>query len=215
VATNLTNARNFQTELSAGIRAVATTVGGGGLKLNVQLNPLADQPTYQMTCQLTNVDLPALNNFLRAYGKFDVERGQFALFASVAAKDGSYDGYLKVFFDHLDVFEWEKERKKNALQIFWEAIVGTLTTVLKNQQKDQLATRIPISGNYTEKNIGILSAVGGILRNAFIRALVPRLDEKVTVTTVEKKTVEKQTRASTAAQHEKRGAERLVHPEKP
>ena len=103
-----------------------------------------------MTAQLTNVDLTALNNFLRAYGKFDVARGDFALFASIASKDGNYDGYLKVFFNKLDVFAWEKERKKNVLKIFWDAIVGTAADIFKNQSRDSLATRIPISGSYHE-----------------------------------------------------------------
>ena len=80
--------------------------------------------------------------------------GQFALYKSVASKDGNYDGYIKVFFDKLKVFAWEKERKKDALQIFWQAVVGTLTDVFKNHPKDSLATRIPISGTYQYHKIG-------------------------------------------------------------
>lgn len=186
-ATNLTNARSLNRELPAGVEAHATTLGGGGLDLHLQLNPLAPAPTYQVTAQLTNVDLVALNDFLKAYGKFDVERGEFALFTSVAAKEGSYEGYLKVFFEHLDVFAWEKERGKNVLQIFWQAIVGAVTTILKNQSTDSLATRVPISGSYGTEKIGTWTAIASLLQNAFIRALVPKLDEHVTVRNVEEK----------------------------
>ena len=148
-------------------------------------------PTYQLTAQLTNVDLTALNDFLKAYGKFDVASGQFALYTSVASKDGNYDGYLKVFFNKLNVFAWEKERQKNALQIFWEAIVGTVAEVLKNHPRDSLATRIPISGSYKGHSIGTWTAVATLMRNAFIRALVPKVDEKETVQKVEQKVEEK------------------------
>jgi hypothetical protein len=180
-ATNLTNSREVKGELPAGALARGTTIGGGALDVHVQLDPMAAAPTFQATAQLSNVDLPALNDFLKAYGKFDVASGKFALYTSIASKDGSYDGYAKVFFENLHVFAWEKERGKNALEIFWQAIVGTLATAFKNQPHDYLATRIPISGTYGKEKVDTWAAVCSLLRNAFIKALVPKLDEKLTV----------------------------------
>lgn len=191
VATNLNNSRKVGTNLPGGVIAHATTLGGGGFYMQLQIDPMAKEPTYQVTAQLTNVDLTALNDFLKAYGKFDVERGQFGLYTSVASKDGNYDGYVKVFFDKLKVFAWEKEKKKDAAQIFWEAIVGTLTTALKNQPKDSLAMRVPISGSYNGTKVGTWTAISTLLRNAFVRALVPKIDEKETVQGVEKKLEQK------------------------
>jgi Domain of Unknown Function (DUF748) len=186
-ATNLNNSRDLHTNLASGIKASGTTIGGGALDLSVQLDPMAPAPTYQLTAQLTNVDLPALNSFLKAYGKFDVESGRFAIFTSIASKEGTYDGYAKVFFERLHVFSWEKEKKKNVLGVFWEAIVGTLTTAFKNQKHDYLATRIPISGSYGKEKLGTWPAIATLLRNAFIKALEPKIDEKVTVKNVEQK----------------------------
>jgi hypothetical protein len=186
-ATNLNNSRKIHRELPAGCVAHATTIGGGDLDVKVQLNPMAHDPTYQVDAQLTNVDLTALNSFLKAYGKFDVERGVFGIFTSVASKDGDYTGYIKVFFNNLKVFAWEKEKKKNPLQIAWEATVGSVATLLKNQPKDSLATRVPISGSYKGSHVGVLPAIGTLLRNAFIRALIPSVDQKVTLKDVEQK----------------------------
>jgi hypothetical protein len=186
VATNLSNTRDSKMELPAGLTANGHTLGGGSVELQLQFNPLAAAPTFEVTCQLTNVDLTALNDFLKAYGKFDVERGEFALYTSIAAKEGNYEGYLKVLFEDLDVFAWEKERKKNVLEIFWQAIVGTATTIFKNHPKDRLATKVPITGTFEKTDVHVWSAVGTLLRNAFIRALVPKLDQKVSVEDVEK-----------------------------
>src|SRR5436190_9848321 len=127
------------------------------------------------------MDLVALNDFLKAYGKFDVDRGLFALYTSIASKDGTYEGYVKVLFENLDVFAWEKERKKNVLEIFWQAIVGTLTTAFKNQPKDRLGTSIPVFGSYENPQVGVWSAVANLLQNAFIRALLPKVDREVTL----------------------------------
>ncbi|HSY44371.1 MAG TPA: DUF748 domain-containing protein [Candidatus Acidoferrum sp.] len=186
VATNLSNAREVRQQLPAGIEARGKTLGEGRLYLQCNLNPLAKAPTFQLEASLTNVDLTQLNSFMRAYGKFDVARGQFALFASFAAADEKYDGYVKVFFNDLKVFKWEKERKKDALQIFWQAIVGTLTTLLKNHPHDQLATKVPITGAFQNTDVHLWPTIETLLRNAFIRALVPQPDQKVSVDTARK-----------------------------
>jgi hypothetical protein len=186
-ATNLTNTRDLPHELPSGVVARGNTIGGGQVQLETHMNLLAEKPAFELTAQVTNVDLVALNDFLKAYGKFDVERGRFALFGSFAVAEGKYDGYAKVFFDNLDVFDWEKERKKNILQIFWQAIVGGVSTVFRNLPKDQLATKIPISGAYENSSIGTWSAISTLLKNAFISALVPKLDRSIKVEEVKEK----------------------------
>jgi hypothetical protein len=187
LATNLNNARDVKQKLPSGLVAHATTIGGGLLDLNLKLNVLKTPPAYEINCGLTNVDLTALNTFLRAYGKFDVARGNFSIYTSVAADNGSFEGYFKVFFQNLDVFAWEKERQKNILEVFWQAVVGGVAEVLKNHPKDQLAAKVPISGSYSNSTVNVWVATGTVLQNAFIHALVPKLDQTVTVDQVEKK----------------------------
>lgn len=186
-ATNLSNIRNKKIELPAGIRANAKTIGNGSMYFHLQFNPTAPAPEYQLQASLTNVDLPALNNFLEAYGKFRVANGDFAMFTSVAATNKAYDGYVKIFFNHLDVFSWKEAHEENILQMFWEAVIGAVTTVFKNQPQDQLATKIPISGVYTNSSVDLMTTIGKLLQNAFIHALLPKFDQKVTTGEVTKK----------------------------
>jgi hypothetical protein len=186
VATNLTNTRGLNQKLPSGLVASGSTIGGGQLNLQLQMNLLKPTPAYELNCGLTNVNLVALNSFLRAYGSFDVARGNFALFTSVAGDGGNYNGYFKVFFGNLEVFQWEKDKKKNIVAVFWQAIVGGVTTVFKNHPKDQLATKVPISGSDTGSKVGIWTATATILENAFIHALVPKLDQHVSVDQVDK-----------------------------
>ncbi len=181
VATNLTNAREIKQPLPAGVEVYGKTLGDGRFNIQCKVNPLAKTPTFQLNTSLTNVDLTQLNSFLRAYGKFDVERGDFAFFTSFAAADDKYDGYVKVFFNNLKVFKWEKERKKDALQIFWQAIVGTVATLLKNHSHDQLATKVPITGAFNQSDVHLWPTIQTLLRNAFIRALVPQPDEAIKI----------------------------------
>jgi hypothetical protein len=181
VATNLTNARDTRQTLPAGVTARGLTVGDGLVDLQVHLNPMERHPTFEMTCVLTNVNVVALNDLLQAYGKFDVEKGTMHLYTSVASTDGQYEGYVKVLFEDLDVVQWEKDQKESALGVFWEAVVGTFTTLFKNQPKDRLATKVPIAGSYQDTDVGTWTAVSTLLRNAFIRALLPKLDQQMSL----------------------------------
>ncbi len=181
MATNITNSRKVTAKLPAGLHASGTTIGGGGFEMQMQANPVMKLPTLQLTAQLTNLNLVALNEFLRAYGKFDVSSGTFSLFTSFAAEAGSYDGYAKIFFTDLEVFDLRQDRRENIVQRFWEAIVGTVAEILSNPPRDQLATRIPISGSFETTDVDVWTAAGTLLQNAFLRSLVPALDERVTV----------------------------------
>lgn len=186
-ATNLTNSREVNDRLPAGVVARGTTIGEGELELLLRLNPLEEQPTFELVAGITNMNLVALNDFMRAYGKFDVNSGKFQVFTEVAAADGRYEGYVKPFFENLDIFDWDKERKKNLLQKFWQAIVAGVGAAFKNQPEDQLATRIPIEGNFEKTDIDLLATIGGILRNAFVSALLPKVDREIDVEEVEQK----------------------------
>jgi hypothetical protein len=186
LATNFTNSRKLNQKLPAGIAAHGRALGRGGLDLDIHVNPMADRPTFELIGQLTNVDLVQLNNFLKAYGKFDVARGDFAIFTSFAAKEGDYDGYCKVFIKNLKVFNWDKDKQKDVLEIFWKAIVGTLTAAFKNQPHDQLATKIPITGTLNKTDVHVWPTVATLLRNAFIKSLLPKVDESVKIEQVDK-----------------------------
>jgi Domain of Unknown Function (DUF748) len=186
VATNLTNNRNSQEKLPAGLKAHGRALGDGNFELDLKMDPLQKEPTFELNASLTNVDLVQLNPFLRTYGKLDVARGDFSMFTSAASVQGVYQGYVKVLFKNLDVFEWEKERKKNVLDIFWEGIVGVLSEGFRNHSHDQLAAQIPLSGSFTNLHADLWSTTGSLLKNAFIRALVPKITPEEKVEDVEK-----------------------------
>jgi len=186
-ATNLTNSRKVNDELPAGVQAHGKTIGDGEFDVHLRLNPMQEQPTFKLAAAITNMNLVALNDFLRAYGKFDVEKGNFCVYTEVAAADGRFEGYIKPLFENLDVFDWQKERGKNILEKFWEAIAAGVAQVFKNHSKDRLATKIPISGTFEKKDVDIWATIGGVLKNAFVRALLPKFDTGVSLDDVKNK----------------------------
>jgi hypothetical protein len=184
-ATNLTNAENQKAELPALIEATAKTIGGGDVHAEVKLNPVATSPTFELTGTVSGMDLTAFNNFIQAYGGFNVGQGIFSLYTNVASKGGGYDGYVKVFFKNLHVFILEKEGKRDILQVFWDAVMGGVTAVLTNPNGN-LAAKVPISGSYGKSHVGVWAAMGSVIQNAFFQALLPKFDKKITVKSVVK-----------------------------
>lgn len=73
----------------------------------------------------------------------------------------------------------------------YESLVGAVGVVLKNREEKQVATKIPIEGEYGETTVGSWYAVVEVLRNAFIQALYPAIDNDITIMSVDKVETEK------------------------
>lgn len=178
LATNLTNSREIQTNLPASLKVQGYTIGGGEVKLNIGMNPLADDPTFLMALGVRDLNLPALNDLLEAYAKIDVKGGNFELFSELAAADGKVEGYVKPLMHDLDIIDLSED-KKNPLKLAWEAVVASVVHVFKNHPKDQFGTKVPIAGTFDDPKTGTWPTVVNLLRNAFVKALPSRIEDEI------------------------------------
>lgn len=185
-ALNLTNSMDLSKSLVASIDAEGGAMGSGRFKTHIDLDPYAKAPTFNLDMSVSNVPLVKMNDFLRAYGNFDVERGTFGLYGEIAAEKGRFTGYLKPIFKELKVISW-KEEHKNVFQFLWEAVVGTVAEIFENQPKEQIATRIPLSGSFKDPEADIWSTIGTLFKNAFIQALIPGIEQRITFKSVDEK----------------------------
>lgn len=186
LATNLTNSRKVAKTLHANIESSGIVLGNGKFKVNVNLDPYAKQPTFKLDMSVNNVDLVKLNDFLRAYGKFDVHHGTFGLYGEFAAADGKFEGYLKPLLEEVEVVRWKEDIKKPFFKLLWKAVVGAVVGVFKNQPEDRLATKIPFNGTFDDPGADIWATIGNLLKNAFIQALMPGLDNSINLKDVKK-----------------------------
>ena len=148
------------------------------MELHVKLDPLASEPRFDLELAVKDVDLVDLNELLEAYGKFNVKRGTFEVFAEIAGSEGNFDGYVKPFFEDLNVLELEHDAK-NPVKLVWQAIVAGAVKIFKNHPEDQLATKIPVSGTFERTDVAIWTTIVNVLRNAFIEAFRARIDESI------------------------------------
>ena len=129
--------------------------------------------------------LDTLNAFFKAYGKFSIDSGNFSLFAEAAAKDGDYKGYLKPLIKDLKVLGASNKDEKPITKL-WEAVIGAVAYVFTNHKKDQLGTKVPFEGSFGKTRTNIVYAIFQVVRNAFVEALTPSLDNEINIGTVGK-----------------------------
>jgi hypothetical protein len=178
-----TGLRNRPDEAGAGefparITVTGESLGAGTVDLLLVAEPLAAQPHFHLSLKLDNVNLPALNESLRAYAGVDVSRGTFRLVGEMAGRDGGFQGYLKPFFENLDFKNVADQDKGLGAQI-WEHLVAAFAWLVKDKSRDQMATRIPFEGKFGDAKIGLFATFTNLFRHGFIRAFNPIVDNSV------------------------------------
>jgi hypothetical protein len=179
-ARNLTNSEERPGSLVSTFEARALAMKSGRIRMDGKVNPYAKAPTFDVALRLNDLDLRQLNPYLRAYAKIDVERGSFSLDSELAAKEGRFNGYVKPFIEKLDVVRWGQEEESLPNKA-WQAAVEAAGELFQDQSRDRTATRIPIEGRFDQPDIDVWSAVGNLLRNAFIEALQRGLEGSIDV----------------------------------
>jgi hypothetical protein len=165
-------------ELPAEIYVEGDSLGGGKVKLMLKAEPLAAQPHFHLSFKVDNVNLPDLNDSLKAYANVDVGKGTFRVAGEVAGKDGGFQGYVKPFFEDLD-FHNLSDKNNGIGARLWERVVAGLAWLVKNKPRDQVATRIPFQGRFGDSKIGMWRTIANLFRHGFIRAFNPTVEGSV------------------------------------
>lgn len=175
---DLGNIRDQTNPMVTTVHASAVAMDEAKLDCKMTLDPFSYRPTFHLAVRLLGLDVTKLNDLALAYGKFDFKRGWFDLVVEADSKEGQLSGYVKPLFRNLRVFSvGEDIGEGTVLQFFWQALMGGVTTVLKNFPRDQFGTLIPFNADVSgTTTTDILATVGNILRNAFVRAYLPRLE---------------------------------------
>lgn len=184
-ATNLRNKVDKNELLPSTIIASATCFQSGELFLDVKLDPLNPEPTFELEEKMRDVQLTQLNDFTEAYLKFKIIGGTMGLYTEIAARSGNFDGYSKPLFHDIKVETNIKENKN-----IWHWLIANgaqlVTNLFSNHSHDkQFATQIPIHGTFNKPVTDNWAAIGGVLKNAFIEALTPTLDSTLHISDVE------------------------------
>jgi len=180
VALNLANVEEAGEKLPSTVTATASSIGGGAFKGNMKVNALKRIPDFDGEYQITNINLTSLNSFIKAYAKFDVERGKLDLYSELKSTNGKLDGYIKPFFEDVKVLNLKKDVKEGGvLSAVKEAVIGIFAEAAENQPRDQVATKIPITGDISSPEINGWKTFINVIKHAFIDAFAKGIESKL------------------------------------
>jgi len=70
-------------------------------------------------------------------------------------------------------------------KVLWESLIDLIEETLHNQDKDPFGTRVEVSGFLDDVDTDVLTAIAIVLHNAFIQALLPKLEHTISLRNVE------------------------------
>ncbi|HEY0289143.1 MAG TPA: DUF748 domain-containing protein [Pseudomonas sp.] len=176
---NLTNVVDTGGKRDARFEGKALLLGNAPLETNATFDPFSNFEDFDFRLRATDIQLKQMNDFASAYGKFDFNAGNGDIVIEAQANKGQLSGYIKPLLKDVDIFNWQQDvenQNKGFFRSVWEAVVGASETVLKNQGKNQFATRVELSGSVHKQDVSAFQAFLQILRNAFVQAFNTRYD---------------------------------------
>jgi hypothetical protein len=180
-ATNadVTNLSNQRAEGTSTAKLTGKFMGSGDTLVNATFRPEVKGPDFDVDVRIENTDMRTMNDLLRAHGRFDVAAGVFSFYSQLTVKDARVTGYMKPLFSDLDVYDKEQDRDKPKLKKLYERVVEGASKILKNRQREEVATRVNIAGPLANPKASVWETLTNLIENAFIKAILPGFDREV------------------------------------
>jgi uncharacterized protein DUF748 len=177
----MVSATNFSNHFDQGtsvIRMTGRFMGSGDTVVKANFRPEEEGPDFTLETEIRNTEVTSLNDLLLNYGKFDVAGGSFSLFTEMNVKEGEVQGYVKPLFSQLKVYSYQKEKNKPVLKQAYEMAIGAASHLLRNHATQKVATQVDLSGKLSQPNVSTWQALGELIRNAFIKAILPGFEHQ-------------------------------------
>lgn len=154
---------------------------GGTMRFDADMNLLKQMPDFNYNLKFNDIQLVKVNNLAREYANIDFERGTLSVYSEMAMLNGKLNGYLKPLTKGMKIFKLDENEGRSVGKFFTELLAQAGTAVLKNQKKDQVATRIPLTGTVENIETAFWPTLIGVLRNAYVEAFRKDFDNTVTL----------------------------------
>jgi len=167
------NLSNQQAQGTANVRLSGKFMGGGKTQASAIIRPATGGLDMDLKVQVEDTEMASMNDLVRAYGGFDVAGGQFSVYTELSVKRGMISGYIKPLFRDVQVAHGQQDQPKSFGQRLYEGVVAVATKILKNRARGELATVVTVSGRVEQPQTSYWEVIGGLVENAFIKAILP------------------------------------------
>jgi hypothetical protein len=177
---NLTNVQGVNDDAFADLALDGKIMGNAPIELTGSFDPNAEAPTFDIDLMIEGAKLTDVNPWLDRFLKADAESGVFSMYSEVASANGRFEGYVKPILQDPKFFDINDE-SKGPFRKAWEGLVNLAAKILENRQANQVATQVPIRGEYENPRVSIVEAMVNLLRNAFVAAFAHSLEGTVSL----------------------------------
>jgi len=108
-----------------------------------------------------------------------VVAGRFSLYTELQARNRQITGYVKPLFQDMQAHDPKQNREKSIVRKAYGKVVGGVSKVLQNRPRDEVATRVEISGRLANPNVSIIETIVTLVQNAFFKAILPGFDAEL------------------------------------
>ena len=175
----LTNLSSLPSGETSQAKLTGKFMGNGPASAGLKLRPTRPGPDFDLAVEIEETDLKTMNDMLRAHGNFDVTGGRFSMYTELSVKDRRMSGYVKPLFQDMTVYDARQDRDKNVLRKAYEGVVGGISRVLQNRPREEVATRVAISGPLENPNASVVDTIVGLVQNAFFKAILPGFEAQL------------------------------------
>jgi hypothetical protein len=151
----------------------------GTLDVKLKFNASKAVPDLDIDLKFADMDMKMLNGFFNTYAERNIEEGELDLYTNLALLDNKVDGYIKYEATRLQVISFTDG--KAASSEAWQSIGVFLAA---NQDKEQLAARIPLAGTIHEVQPATWSAVWQFYSKAFLKGFERKREGTIKLKTV-------------------------------
>ena len=82
-------------------------------------------------------------------------------------------------FADVEVYDYRKDKNTPVLHQAKELLFGGASHLFRNSRTQQVATEVDLSGKLSSPGVSSWQAIGQVLYNAFIQAILPGFDRAV------------------------------------
>jgi hypothetical protein len=175
----LSNLSNQDVEGPAVMKLTGKFMGTGTATADARFRAEKSGPAFDISTRIDEVNMPSMNDLLRAYGKFDVIAGRFFFYSELSVHNGAISGYVKPFFKDMVVYDPRQDKDKSFFKKAYEHVVGGVAKVLENRPHQDVATRADISGRIDNPQVSVLDVILNLVQNAFFKAILPGFDREI------------------------------------
>ncbi len=162
------------------MRLQAKFMGSGSTTASANFRPEKNGPDFDLFVKIGKTQLTKLNDMLRAHGDFDVSAGVFYFVSEIHVKDGAISGYIKPFFKDMKVYDHRRDKEQGLAHQLYEKLLGGIAGILENRPRQEVATKVDISGPVGNPETSTWQILAELIKNAFFKAILPNFEKQAT-----------------------------------